>query len=402
MTRYMTYRAKLWVIVLLALPLAGFAQYDDLYYNPDRDRSYDLPTESDRSSSNNDDWRQQDEGEWDSGMIERAPSYDNEAYEFEQRHDYYYTSRIRRFHRPYYGFGFYDPIYVDRFYYDPFFAASPFAGPALTTLIYDPVVSVNFGFGFGFGNPFVSPFVGYNPWAWNPWFGPRWGWNRPGWGWGSPRFGGNNVFINNTFIGAGGYYCPPSWGGNNVYVTNVSTTYGPRTQSGVRPPASSTRNIQTVTSPSNGSVIDRSGNTRTNTRSSATQQNNTNSRSSGTTRSSTRQLDTRESSRSRSNVDRSSRSRDRSSYDRSSRSRSNSRSYNRSNSRSRSPSYNSRSNSSRSRSYNSPSRSNSRSYSSPSRSAPSRSYSSPSRGGSSRSYSSPSRGSSRSSRGGGR
>lgn len=97
------------------------AQYDDLYYNPDTDGAY-----YDYGNSFND-------GNASNSNRNNDEYYDDEYY------DYEYSSRIRRFHRPYHGFGFFDPVYVDYAYFDPFF------NPATTLLIYD------------------------SPWRWNRW-----------------------------------------------------------------------------------------------------------------------------------------------------------------------------------------------------------------------------------------
>lgn len=49
--------------------------------------------------------------------------YDDEYY------DYYYSSRVRLFQRPYTRFNYYDPVYVDVNYYDPFYQ------PGTTTVL---------------------------------------------------------------------------------------------------------------------------------------------------------------------------------------------------------------------------------------------------------------------------
>lgn len=93
-------------------------------------------------------------------------TYDNAADE-----DYYYSRRILRFRSPrvgiaisspyywdlVYGYGVYDYLYDDFYYYDPFF----------------------WHYGWGYG------------WTWGPWstwYGPIWGWSHPYawsyWGWG--------------------------------------------------------------------------------------------------------------------------------------------------------------------------------------------------------------------------
>lgn len=91
------------------------AQFDDIYYDPDRNAApYNTqvsptPTRDDLKDSG-DEYRSYNPQE---------SSYDDEYGEWENQ-DYYYTSRIKRFHRPVYGFGFYDPFYTDYYYYDPY------------------------------------------------------------------------------------------------------------------------------------------------------------------------------------------------------------------------------------------------------------------------------------------
>ncbi len=189
------------------------AQYDDMYYDPDDFRS----TQTDRgyydneepASFNEDDYRDRTS----------ASNSDDEYY------NYYYSSRIRRFNRPYSGFGYYDPVYVDMAYYDPFFR------PAGTTvLIYNNPYGSAFRPGFGNRFAYGSPF-GYSSFnrGWGSAYG-AYGYNDPFYygrgynpGFGSPYgFGGGFGGFGSAYGGLGGYggagyYCPPAWGAGNVY-----------------------------------------------------------------------------------------------------------------------------------------------------------------------------------------
>lgn len=189
-------------LALLGLVLVATtaqAQYDDMYYNPDDFRSSEFRADDSDYYSNDEEFYEDD----------RAGNYDYD----DDYYDYYYSSRIRRFRRPYYGFGYYDPVYVDVAYYDPFFR------PAGTTVL---IYNNNFGFRRrGFFRP---------AWGWSPYAGVnRFGWNRWNRGfntWGNPY--GFGAFNRPAFAGAGwgapvgafggGYYCPPAWGGGNTYV----------------------------------------------------------------------------------------------------------------------------------------------------------------------------------------
>ena len=222
-----------WMLLpaLLLVSSVLSAQYDDMYYDPDTDSGYYNSGSYNTSSNTNYD----DEYYYDDDY-----SYDDEDYDYygDEYYDYYYTSRIRRFDRPYYGFDYFDPVYVDAFYYDPF----AFGGN--TVLIYDSPWGFNrwnrwnrwntwnrwnrwnFGYNpyaYNFG-PSVAVGVGWNNWGWNSW-GGGYGWNS--WNrwnrWNNWGYGSN-------------FYCPPGWGNNYVYNTvnvyndnNVNNVaYGPR------------------------------------------------------------------------------------------------------------------------------------------------------------------------------
>ena len=117
------------------------AQFDNLYYNPETDEA--VTTYASNS--------------YDYDEVAYEDSFDDRA--FEDDYDYQYTSRVRRFRRfNNAGFGYYDPCFVDRVYYDPFFMT-----PA--TSIY-----VSFGNPWGFGR--------FNRWnRWNSWNNP-WAFNN--------------------------------------------------------------------------------------------------------------------------------------------------------------------------------------------------------------------------------
>lgn len=228
---------KLTMLLLLfgVSATAALAQYDDVYYDPERNnnRTYTERRQVQPKTTP----AQTEEYTYDE-------NYDDEEY------DYYYTSRIRRFHRPYAGFNYFDPIYVDAYYYDAF------ARPGVTVLIYDDP------FGYYSFNRF-NRFNRWNGWAyggwnrynrWNSWnnwnsYDPFWGWSNPGLSFG---FGWNsfNRWNNWNSFGYGGPYWgnswfnTPSWG-NNYYYNNINyynnnqnndnnrnVYYGPRTGGG--------------------------------------------------------------------------------------------------------------------------------------------------------------------------
>jgi hypothetical protein len=156
------------------------------------------------------------EGQRSSNVTESTEYYDD---------DYAYSSRIRRFHQPYYrgfGYGYNDFVYADPFWYG---GGSPYYG----SNFYDPF----WGPGYGYGGSFVNINIGFgSPWGWgyNPWrYGRGYGYgglyDSYGYGYGGYGYGGfggyNNYYINN-YYGGGNY-------GGSVIGTSPNVRYGPRT-----------------------------------------------------------------------------------------------------------------------------------------------------------------------------
>ncbi|MBN3035483.1 MAG: hypothetical protein JW861_07830 [Bacteroidales bacterium] len=99
--------------------------------------------------------------------------YDGYASDY---YDYSYSARIRRFHDPYFGFGYYSPCYTNAYWYnyDPWYWGSsiyfgyPFWSPSLYFGF-----SYNWGWGgFGMGWGWPNYYGGYYPWyGYSPWYG---------------------------------------------------------------------------------------------------------------------------------------------------------------------------------------------------------------------------------------
>ncbi len=172
------------MVLALGLSNVALGQYDDLYYDPDRDAgTYNTGIDKSRPADNavTTSRYDEEEGDYDNNTASYDQGYDDDEYEYYDDYDYYYTARVRRFHRPYYGFSYFDPVYADLYYYDPFI------NPGVTVLIYDGYSSwnswnswrrwnrwnswgsFNRGWGGGWGN-------GWNNWnSWNdPWYGGGW------------------------------------------------------------------------------------------------------------------------------------------------------------------------------------------------------------------------------------
>lgn len=184
------------------------AQFDDVYYDPeqfDPTVQYTYP---------------EDEMVYDSSEA-GVTYYDNEAYDDFEDYDYYYSSRIKRFYHPYAGFGFYDPVFVNYNYYDPY-AWDYYSYPA--SGIY---VNVGFGFGFSFGfgsywnNWYYPPYYGYNSW-YNPYYGGGY----------YGGYYGCNSYYNPYYGNCGGGYYGGGWdnhhGGYDDHHGGGDHYYGPR------------------------------------------------------------------------------------------------------------------------------------------------------------------------------
>jgi len=155
---------------LTALTLS--AQTDDVYYSPKYDgdqaevqdntpepkqdaRKYDYDEDETYSDYYEDEYSETEKKTDGSGNTYITNNYYGDYY----GSDYEYTTRLRRFYRPYIGFSYFSPCYVG-FYYDPFY--------------YDPwwgwSVSVSWMWGYPnyywYYDPWYSPY--YHPW-WSHW-----------------------------------------------------------------------------------------------------------------------------------------------------------------------------------------------------------------------------------------
>lgn len=184
------------------------AQFDDLYYNPDESIAF---VESDFHASS----------------YEDIPIYDDADYEFDD-YDFYYTSRIKRFRRPYTGFGFYDPVYVDYNYYDP--SICEVLERSGINLYAGTSIYINWGCFVVNGKSRIRSRLAYS--RYNKWFNP-YGYNNQFLG---ARFSwtNNNPYLNGVYNNPNWYnysnaYCPPGYNGganrarNATRVRNVNS-----------------------------------------------------------------------------------------------------------------------------------------------------------------------------------
>ncbi len=196
----MKYIFSLFAFILLGLSQTSAQIYDDTYYL--------YVNDEDRGT------RYSDEDQYRNAQSD----YDYSTYDDE---DYYYSSRIMRFNRPYYNFNFYSSLYWDPFYSPGwYYPTNYFWSPAMSYYS-RPGFYITFGW-----SPWRT--YGWNSWygrgyGWNSWYGGGYGWGCGGWynpgpGW----YGGG--YYSGYGGGCGGYY-GDGYGGGRRY---GNRTYGPR------------------------------------------------------------------------------------------------------------------------------------------------------------------------------
>lgn len=209
-------KAKLYTGMLLAMLTAGIpvsAQYaDDVYLDDD-----------------------------DTGTTIVNNYYDN--------YDYFYSSRINRFHRSFSVFDYYSPIYTDTYWYT-------YQPLSWGISIYGGGLAFSLGYNFCYPVRFINSFLSdcfwcewngwdypcyYNDWSYEPWYNNWWyspaffsadGWNRPGnhfRGWYNDydHFGRNDY--RHSYYGFNNYerrYHNPGFISNDRYSHRSSGSYG--------------------------------------------------------------------------------------------------------------------------------------------------------------------------------
>lgn len=187
--------------------------------------------------------------------------YYEQPFDYDDYYDYEYAARLRRFHNPTPGAGYYDNYYTNSYYYNqnPYYYGTSlynsysFWGPSAYAYNYCPssYFYYNSGWAWGtgmyYGNPYGSPYgYGYydpwmnQGWGYNPYYSYYPGWNSGGWYgpmtpvyagyWGGPWMGYGN---GNGGYGYGGFGYNNGYGNNNgnYYFNSYdenSYYYGPR------------------------------------------------------------------------------------------------------------------------------------------------------------------------------
>jgi hypothetical protein len=198
--------------------------------------------------------------------------------------DYYFASRINRFHRPYAMFDYYSPIYTDPFLYNhrPFSLGLNFIGGrgfGLGFSLNFPLINYGFGYGDYYGyDPLYGDdyYWGYDPYFYNGWYSPfmfsfnlnfnfwnRWGYGNHGWN-GMSRYYRHNDYrrgyysnnysqgYNSTRYSSTGYTSrrnPGNNSENSIHNYNVSgrgissTGHSGNVVNNIRPAARSYNNV---------------------------------------------------------------------------------------------------------------------------------------------------------------
>ena len=171
---------------------------DDVYFDPKRDKEVKKPVVEEKTA-----------------VAEQAPvqkQEDNNPYykdpQFNQD-DYYdnaYASRLRRFHEPMYGVGYYDSYYTNSYFYNqnPYqygvsiYNGYSFWGPSYYNYNYIPNYNWNGYYGYGNSIGYSNGFgygagYGYDPfgyYGYNSPYGYSSNWGNPYYNnWGSPYYG---------------------------------------------------------------------------------------------------------------------------------------------------------------------------------------------------------------------
>lgn len=202
------------------------AQYDDVYYDPDRQTN---TTTTQESPAMNYDGSVTDNSSNEDGNTYITNNYYEDNDNFGNYNDYYYTSRLRRFYNPTcMGYNYWDPWYTNYYFYDMnpwgwnsniFF--SNFMFNWNTYNIYNTYYYNTFNYGYGnFGtfSPCFSPY--YDPYIWHyqTYHAGYCGWGNNGFGNGFNN-GFNNGYNNGYW---NGYYD----GLNSAYNNGWNTGYG--------------------------------------------------------------------------------------------------------------------------------------------------------------------------------
>jgi hypothetical protein len=208
------------------LPSGG----DDVYLDPKKDRSHFYKAEDPKPAQ--------------AVAVQQAapqdtsnnPYYKDKDFDYDDYYDNQYASRIRRFHSPCSGVGYYDSYYTNSYFYNnnPYqygvsiYNGYNFWGPSYNNYMYVPNYNwggyYGYGSNYGYNSYYGSSFgIGYSSGYYNNWCNP--------YSYGYTPYYGYNSFYNPYYspYGYGGYgYGYNPYGYNNSYDYNSYAYYGPR------------------------------------------------------------------------------------------------------------------------------------------------------------------------------
>ncbi|MDO9512742.1 MAG: hypothetical protein Q7J34_13340 [Bacteroidales bacterium] len=179
--------------------------------------SRDYSTNQDRYTQSNDEFVSEPDRQ-----VNVYNYYDDDTYNNDDYYDYAYSARIKRFHTPSIGIGYYDDYYTNLYWYNH----NPYSWGTSIYMGYNfwGGAGFNLGWSWGWGSIGYQWGYPYSGWYSNPWAYNYYGYPYGG-GWGGYWNGYNHGYWNGYY---GGYY-GGNYGGNyyNSYDAN-SHYYGPR------------------------------------------------------------------------------------------------------------------------------------------------------------------------------
>ncbi|PID88764.1 MAG: hypothetical protein CSB02_01045, partial [Bacteroidia bacterium] len=220
----------------------------------DKDRNYTVSsTQNDRDSRDDRDFSDQQNYYNDKDFGAYAEDdivYDESTYYEDEPYDYSYSARIKRFHNPIDGCGYYDSYYTNRYWYDydPFsWGSSIYIVSGSPFPYYSPSAHFYWSYNWGWSNPYWGWGYSYSPYYWG------WGYHHypyySGWGLGSVYWAGYWDGYHDSFYYPGGYYHNPKdvngyyyghRGGGNTYGLNAgNNTRSDMSLNNTRPNAAS-------------------------------------------------------------------------------------------------------------------------------------------------------------------
>jgi hypothetical protein len=218
---------------------------DDVYANPTEEKRLAAIASAEKAKKEADQKQVAEEARLAQKAKDDAnPLYKDPEFNKDDYYDYEYASRVRRFHQPVQGTGYYDNYYTNNYWYSgnpAMYGNSIYANPTWGMMPSNQFNGFNSGFGLGYN-------TGYGNWNNNGWGNNGWGnngWNNNSsnayWagynqgynnGWYGQPYGYNNGWNNgwnNNGWGNNGWNNNNGWGYYNSHDVNSGYSHvGPR------------------------------------------------------------------------------------------------------------------------------------------------------------------------------